>query len=210
MVLFPSGALDPAFPDADGTLATRDASSASNTRATEARWEACTADSLGGAKTTIDSPSVARVREALAAAGSGARVVELAGTARTAEDAARSLGCELGAIVKSLVFTVGGRPVMALVAGDRRCDPTALAACLGLPGKVARADAGAVRAATGFAIGGVAPVGHDLPVAIDASLARFATVWAAGGHPHCVFPTNADELVTMTRGKLDDRVGVPV
>ena len=160
--------------------------------------------------TMVNSPSVVRVQEALAAAGSDARIVALADTARTAEDAARSVGCELGAIVKSLVFTIGERPVMALVAGDRRCDPAALAACLELPGKVARADAAVVRAATGFAIGGVAPIGHDLPVVIDASLARFGTVWAAAGHPHCVFPTNVHELVAMTRGRLDDRVGVPV
>jgi prolyl-tRNA editing enzyme YbaK/EbsC (Cys-tRNA(Pro) deacylase) len=160
----------------------------------------------GGA---IWGPSATRVREVLAAAGSGARVVELAGTARTAEDAAKALGCGLGAIVKSLVFTVGGRPAMALVAGDRRCDPAALAACLGWDGPVARADAAAVRAATGFAIGGVAPVGHDLPVVIDASLRRFGTVWAAAGHPHCVFPTDVDELVAVTRGRLDERVGVP-
>jgi prolyl-tRNA editing enzyme YbaK/EbsC (Cys-tRNA(Pro) deacylase) len=158
----------------------------------------------------VVSPSVVRVQEALAAAGSDARIVELADTARTAEDAARAVGCELGAIVKSLVFTIGERPVMALVAGDRRCDPAALAACLKLPGKVARADADVVRAATGFAIGGVAPIGHDLPVVIDRSLARFDTVWAAAGHPHCVFPTNVRELVTMTRGSVDDCVGVPV
>jgi prolyl-tRNA editing enzyme YbaK/EbsC (Cys-tRNA(Pro) deacylase) len=157
----------------------------------------------------IDGPSVVRVQRALAAAGSDARIVELADTAQTAEDAARVLGCELGAIVKSLVFTIGERPVMALVAGDRRCDPAALAACLGLQGKLARADANVVRAATGFAIGGVAPIGHDLPVVIDASLARFDTVWAAAGHPHCVFPTNVHELVTMTHGRFDDRVGIP-
>lgn len=105
----------------------------------------------------LQNASVQRVQRALGEAGSTSEVVELSDTARTAEDAARALGCELGAIVKSLVFTVGGRPVMALVAGDRRCDTAALAAALGLDGKVARADADTVREATGFAIGGVAP-----------------------------------------------------
>ena len=114
----------------------------------------------------------------------------MASTARSAEDAAASIGTPLGSIVKSLVFTVGGAPVMALVAGDRRCDTKALAGALGREGRVRRADADAVRDATGFAIGGVAPVAHEtkLPVAIDASLG-FETVYAAAGHPHCVFAT---------------------
>lgn len=154
----------------------------------------------------LDSPSVRRVQEKLTAAGSAARVVALAGTARSAEDAARSVGCELGAIVKSLVFVIGERPVMVLVAGDRRCDLLALPAAFGLDGKVKRADAEIVRAATGFAIGGVAPVGHELPVVIDASLERFETVWAAGGHPHCVFATSLAELIELTSGQPDASV----
>ncbi len=154
----------------------------------------------------LESASVRRVRDALAAAGSPARIVELAATARSAEDAARSVGCELGAIVKSLVFEVDGRPVMALVAGDRRCDAEALPEALGLAGAVRRADARLVRDATGFAIGGVAPIGHDLPVAIDASLGRFDQLWAAAGHPHCVFATTLPELTALTRGQLSDRL----
>jgi len=154
----------------------------------------------------LDSSSVRRVREVLSAKGSAARVIELAETARSAEDAARSVGCELGAIVKSLVFRIGERPVMALVAGDRRCDPAALPGILGLEGRVGRADADLVRAATGFAIGGVAPVGHDLPVAIDASLGRFDRLWAAAGHPHCVFATTLPELCALTGGRLSDRL----
>ena len=154
----------------------------------------------------IESGSVRRVREALAAKGSAARIVELAETARSAEDAARSVGCELGAIVKSLVFTVAGQPVMALVAGDRRCDADALPEALGIAGEARRADAQLVRETTGFAIGGVAPVGHDLPVVIDASLGRFDELWAAAGHPHCVFAASIHELVTLTGGRLSDRV----
>ena len=155
-------------------------------------------------------PSVKRVQAALAAADSDAQVIALASTARSAEDAAASIGTPLGSIVKSLVFTVGGGPVMALVAGDRRCDPKALGRALGREGKVRRADADAVRAATGFAIGGVAPVAHEapLPVAIDASLGRFETVYAAAGHPHCVFATTLAELERVTGGTVSTEIAV--
>jgi len=161
------------------------------------------ADPLAGA-------SVARVRQALEAAGSAAQIVLLAETARTAEDAARSLGCELGAIVKTLVFEVDGKLVAALVAGDRRCDAAVLGKALGMGAPARRADAERVRAETGFAIGGVAPVGAlaPLPTAIDASLGRFATVHAAAGHPHCVFATTVDELARLTGGRLLDGLGV--
>ena len=153
-------------------------------------------------------PAVRRVQEALAAAGSDAQVIALSATARSAEDAAASIGTPLGSIVKSLVFTVGGAPVMALVAGDRRCDTAALAGALGREGRVRRADADAVRDATGFAIGGVAPVAHEtpLPVAIDASLGRFETVYAAAGHPHCVFATSIDELQRLTGGTVTTEI----
>ena len=158
---------------------------------------------------TLENASVRRVRDTLRAAGSDARVVELAETARTANDAAAALGVEVGAIVKSLVFLVGGRPVMALVAGDRQCDVAALPAVLGLAGKAAQADADAVREATGFAIGGVAPLGHPspLPVAIDASLGRFTAVYAAAGHPFYVFATTLDELARVTSGVVSETVG---
>ena len=113
--------------------------------------------------------------------------------------------------MKSLVFTIGGAPVMALVAGDRRCDTGALAGALGREGRVRRADADAVRAATGFAIGGVAPLAHEtpLPVAIDQSLGRFETVYAAAGHPHCVFATTIDELARLTGGTVTPEIAVP-
>jgi prolyl-tRNA editing enzyme YbaK/EbsC (Cys-tRNA(Pro) deacylase) len=152
----------------------------------------------------LDNPSVKRVSATLADLGAAAEVIELAETARSAQDAADSIGTELGSIVKSLVFAVDGRPVMALVAGDRQCDTSALPAILGLAGKCKRADADLVREATGFAIGGVAPVGHarPLPIAIDASLGRFETVYAAAGHPYCVFATNLDELARLTGGTV--------
>ncbi len=158
----------------------------------------------------LERPAVKRVRAALAAAGSAAEVIALADTARTAQDAADSVGVELGAIVKSLVFAVDGRAVMALVAGDRRCDTAALARALGLDGTVGRADADMVRDATGFTIGGVPPIAHatPLPTAIDASLGRFATVYAAAGHPHCVFGTSLDELARLTGAPVVEDIGV--
>lgn len=149
-------------------------------------------------------PAVGRVVAALAAAGLADRVVELADSARTAEDAARALGVAVGAIVKSLVFTVGERPVVALVAGDRRCREAALPAALALEGPVGRATPALVKAATGFTIGGVAPLAYPapLPVAIDASLQRFAELYAAAGHPHCVFRTSFAELVDLAQGRI--------
>jgi prolyl-tRNA editing enzyme YbaK/EbsC (Cys-tRNA(Pro) deacylase) len=151
-------------------------------------------------------PAVQRVQAALAAKGSRAAVVELAETARSAADAARALGVEQGAIVKSLVFTIDGAPVMALVAGDRRCETRALPAVFGRSGLVLRADADRVREVTGFVIGGVAPLGHPrpLPTAIDDSLGRFETVYAAAGHPHAVFPIAYEALVQLTNGHVAD------
>lgn len=145
-------------------------------------------------------PAVQRVQGALTAGGSMARVVVLADSARTAQQAAEALNCPVGAIVKSLVFTLEGQPVLALVAGDRRCETAALPAALGRAGRIGRADADLVRAATGFAIGGVSPLGHPapLPTVLDASLRRFAVVHAAAGHPHAVFPTSVDELLCLT------------
>jgi prolyl-tRNA editing enzyme YbaK/EbsC (Cys-tRNA(Pro) deacylase) len=152
--------------------------------------------------------SAQRVEAALAAKGLVGRVVELADTARTAEDAARACGVPVGAIVKSLVFEIAGRPVLALIAGDRRCDLAALPAALGLEGSAKRCDAERVRAITGFAIGGVAPVGHlaPLPTVVDASLGRFPKLFASAGHPHCVFATTLPELVALTGGTVSDRV----
>ncbi len=154
----------------------------------------------------LGSASVGRVVAALTAAGLADRVTALAATARTAEDAARACRVPLGAIVKSLVFEVGERPVLALVAGDRRCAPEVLPAALGLAGPVRRCPAERVREVSGFAIGGVAPVGHltPLPTAIDPGLGRFERLFAAAGHPHAVFAASLDELLALTGGRLAD------
>jgi prolyl-tRNA editing enzyme YbaK/EbsC (Cys-tRNA(Pro) deacylase) len=116
-------------------------------------------------------------------------VRELDASTRTAPEAAAAVGCELGAIVKSLVFrgAESGEAVLVLVAGDNRADEERVAAVVGEP--VGRADADFVRAATGYAIGGVAPVGHPAPLrtVLDEDLMRFAEVWAAAGTPRAVF-----------------------
>ena len=153
----------------------------------------------------INRPAVRRVCSALEALGSSARVIELAVTARTAGDAADALGCQQGSIVKSLVFQVAGAPVLALIAGDRRARPASIAVALGLEGPVTRADAVFVRQTTGYSIGGVPPVGHQvsLPTVMDASLWRFPLVHAAAGHPHCVFGETPDNLASMTGTVVD-------
>lgn len=148
----------------------------------------------------LEDEGVKRVRAALAAAKHPADVLTLKETAATAKDAARAVGCELGAIVKSLVFLIENRFVLVLVAGDRVCVPENLPRALDLKGSARLAEPGEVRFATGFAVGGVAPVGlaRKIPCVLDRSLKRFETVFAAAGHPNCIFPTTVDWLKTMT------------
>lgn len=163
---------------------------------------------MGSYMSILDNESVKRVRGALDDAGIEARITALDGTARSAQDAADSIGTDLGSIVKSLVFLVGRQPVMVLVSGDRLCDESRLRGLLNLDGRVRRADADTVREVTGFAIGGVAPVGltRKLPVIIDAGLRRFETVYAAAGHPHCVFATTFAALADATGGAISDAI----
>jgi prolyl-tRNA editing enzyme YbaK/EbsC (Cys-tRNA(Pro) deacylase) len=118
---------------------------------------------------------------------------------KTAADAAAAIGVHVGQIVKSLVFLVNGEPVMALVAGDNQLDEAKLAAAHGGT-TVGRADADAVRAATGFPIGGVPPFGHALAVYVDEDLLRWDEVWAAAGTWTDVFAIRPDELVAATSG----------
>ncbi|MBH1938773.1 YbaK/EbsC family protein [Streptomyces sp. AV19] len=146
------------------------------------------------------SEPVARALEAAAVPG---RIRELSASARTADRAAEALGCPVGAIANSLVFVSDGEPVLVMTSGRHRVDTAALAARLGR-GPLLRATPEQVREATGQAIGGVAPVGHPrrLPAVVDEALADYDEVWAAGGTPHTVFPTTADELVRLTGGRL--------
>lgn len=127
----------------------------------------------------------------------------------TAAEAAAAVGCEVGAIVKSLVFVAvhrdGSRePVLALVCGDNRADLDALAAVLGAG--VEKADAATVKQATGYSIGGVPPLGHPAPArtVVDRDLLRFETLWSAAGSAYDVFPASPQQLVEWTGGELAD------
>lgn len=159
----------------------------------------------------LERPAVKRVRDALLAAGLEDTVMELAASARTAEDAAGALGCEQGAIVKSLVFCVGTRFVMALVAGDHQCLEENLPKALNLKGTVRRPQASEVKGITGFTIGGVAPFGmtHPLPVVLDTSLRRFDTVYAAAGHPNCIFPIAFTDLARISEAIISYNIASP-
>lgn len=149
---------------------------------------------MAAAANPLDSDSVQRVVAALAALNHPHRPVVLP-AGRTAQQAADSLGVQLGQIAKSIIFrhVHSGRAVLVVCAGDRRVDEAAVAAQVGA---LARADADFVRAATGFAIGGVSPVGHIQPpiACIDDSLWRFDRLWAAAGHPNAVFALQPDDL----------------
>ncbi|MGS0687037.1 YbaK/EbsC family protein [Nakamurella sp. GG22] len=143
-------------------------------------------------------PNAAAVGRALADAGVAGAVQELADSARTAALAAAALGCEVGAIANSLVFMADDVPLLILTSGGHRVDTAYVATLLGVDA-VRRATPEQVRAATGQPIGGVAPVGHPTPVRtlVDVALRDYPVVWAAGGTPHTVFPTNYDELLRI-------------
>lgn len=144
-----------------------------------------------------------RVVEAAREAGLDVEVRPFPEGTRTAEDAARAIGVELGQIVKSLVFAVDGEPVVALVPGDRRLDESALARAAGGE-KCTRLDANAVREATGFPVGGIPPLGHARPLRVfaDEGLLRYGVVWAAAGTPHENFGVDPAALVGAARAIL--------
>ena len=137
-------------------------------------------------------PTAAKLRDRLAARGLVVEVQVLPDSTRTAAEAAAACGCEVGQIVKSLVFVVHGAPTMVLCSGDRRVTA--------VDGRPASADE--AREATGFAIGGIPPLGHDteLPTVVDESLRRFDRVWCAAGTPHAVFETGVAELLAALPG----------
>jgi prolyl-tRNA editing enzyme YbaK/EbsC (Cys-tRNA(Pro) deacylase) len=148
-----------------------------------------------------------RVQAALEALGLPAEIRALDESTHTAPQAAAAVGCELGAIVKSLVFrpthpTRSGEALLVLVSGANRADEALVSAVFGEP--VERADADFVRSATGYAIGGVPPVGHPAPLrtAIDPDLLAYGTVWAAAGTPKAVFPVAPEALVEATGGTV--------
>lgn len=149
-------------------------------------------------------PAVERVVTALRAAGVSSDVTEFAQSTRTAEEAAAAVGCAVGQIVKSLVFLAGGSPILALVSGVNRLDTAKLAAATGA--RITRADADAVRSATGFSIGGVPPVAHATPLVtyLDRDLTQYEQVWAAAGTPNAVFPITPAELERIASARVID------
>ncbi len=146
--------------------------------------------------------SVDRVRAALRDAGHDDTIVAFPASTRTAAEAAAAVGCAVAQIVKSLVFRAGERPVLVIASGANRVDTAKVSALVGIA--VERPDAGWVRQVTGFAIGGVAPVGHVTPptVLIDADLAALDPIWAAAGSPNAVFRTRFADLVALSGGTV--------
>src|SRR5271170_1401001 len=145
--------------------------------------------------------NAAHVANALHTLGVPGQVRELPEPAPTAATAAAQLGCEVGAIANSLIFSSDGAPLLVMTSGAHRVDTARVAALVGVSA-VQRADARSVREWTGQAIGGVAPVGHPAPIRtlVDTWLDKYDVVWAAAGHPHTVFPTSFAELIRITNG----------
>ena len=149
----------------------------------------------------LDKEPVRRVERIISKFNSKLRVIVLSTTAKTANEAADSLKCDVGAIVKSLLFRAEESFLICLVAGDKRCSLNKLKKILKKK-DVSMANADEVKQNTGFSIGGVSPVAHikKLDVLIDKSLKRFENVFAAAGHPNCVFKISYNDLVKMTNG----------
>lgn len=152
------------------------------------------------------SPAAARVQTAVTARGFDFAVQELPVSTRTAEAAAAAIGCDVAQIVKSLVFRrrASDLPLLVLASGANQVDLHTLARLAGEP--VVKADADFVRAATGFAIGGIPPIGHPrrLRTIIDRDLLAWPTVWAAAGTPHAVFALPGSALAALTEGEVED------
>lgn len=149
--------------------------------------------------------SVERVRAALAQRGLPVEILEFPESTRTAQDAAKAVGTSVGQIVKSLVFVAGGRPILVLASGRNRVDARKVARLAGTA-RVEKATAEIARAATGFSIGGVPPVGHltVLPVYLDETLLAHPVVYAAAGTPHAVFAITPPDLARITRAVVGD------
>lgn len=145
-------------------------------------------------------PSAQRVQDALAARGFTNAVVELPDSTRSAAEAAAAVGCEVAQIVKSLLFrgASSDRAILVMASGRHRVDEARITALIGEP--IAKASAAFVRERTGFAIGGVPPIGHSGPTVavVDEALFEHQQIWAAAGHPNAVFPLTPAELVAMT------------
>ena len=155
--------------------------------------------------TLLDKESVKRAEKSLKQFDPKMSVIILDSSARTAKEAASSLGCEVGAIVKSLLFKTENSFTLFLVAGDKKASLNKIKKTLNIK-DVSMASADDVKNSTGYTIGGVSPVGHlnKINIFIDDSLNRFKNLYAAAGHPNCVFKTNFEDLKKITSGSVKD------
>ena len=153
----------------------------------------------------LNKEPVKRAEKAIQAFDSKLEIICLEQTARTANDAATALGCNVGAIVKSLLFRTGNSFVLCLVSGDKRCSLNKLKKILDEK-NVSMAKPDDVKKITGYTIGGVSPVGHlnKVKIYIDTNLERFKTVFAAAGHPNCVFNIEFNQLTKLTSGEIKE------
>ena len=144
------------------------------------------------------------VQDKLVELGFANRVVVLPDSARTAEEAAEAIGCEVAQIAKSIIFRMkqSEKPLLVVARGTNRINEKRIGQEIG--GKLGKADADFVREHTGFVIGGIPPIGHKEPLVtlIDEDLLQYAEIWAAAGHPHAVFPLTPQELIGMTSGRV--------
>ena len=155
----------------------------------------------------LNKEAVKRVEKTIKKFDQNLEVIELSSSARTAIDAAKLLKCEVGAIVKSLLFKADNNFVLCLVSGDKRCSLNKLKKIINTQ-NVLMATPEEVKQTTGFTIGGVSPVGHikELKIYIDSSLSRFKEIFAAAGHPNCIFKINYESLIGLSNGEKKDFV----
>ncbi len=153
----------------------------------------------------LNKEPVKRAEKALKEFDETLSVTELENTARTALDAAKSLNCEVGAIVKSLLFKNGENYFLCLVSGDKRCSLNKLKKFFNSK-DLSMASPNDVKEQTGYTIGGVSPIGHKnrLQILVDSSLNRFEDLFAAAGHPNCIFKINFEDLKKITNGIIED------
>ena len=155
--------------------------------------------------TLLDKESVKRAEKFLKDFDQSLSVIVLENSARTAQDAATALGCDVGAIVKSLLFKTEDSFILCLVAGDKRCSLDKLKKIKNIK-DVSMASPEDVKTQTGYTIGGVSPVGHlsKVEIFIDKSLENFNNLFAAAGHSNCVFKINFNDMQKITNGKIED------
>ena len=155
--------------------------------------------------TLLDKEPVKRAEKCLKEFDENLSVVELENSAKTALDAANSLNCEVGAIVKSLLIKIENDFLLCLVSGDKRCSLNKLKK-ISEKKNVRMASADEVKSQTGYTIGGVSPVGHinNIPIFVDNSLSRFKDIFAAAGHPNVIFKINYEKLIKITKGDVKD------